>query len=62
MTDRLTATCHRGAVRVTLPTEAGGILACHCGDCRKMHGNFNAFVTAPRAQIAVEGEDTLVWY
>lgn len=22
---------------------------CHCGDCQKMHGNFNAFLAAPLA-------------
>jgi hypothetical protein len=62
MTDRLTATCHCGAVRVTLPAEAVGVMACHCGDCRKMHGNFNAFVAAPRADLTVTGEEALVWY
>ena len=58
----LTATCHCGAVRITLPTEAAGVLACHCGDCQKMHGNFNAFLAAPIADIVLVGEDALVWY
>ena len=58
----LTATCHCGAVRITLPTEAAGVLACHCGDCQKMHGNFNAFLAAPIADIALQGGDALTWY
>lgn len=62
MTETLNATCHCGAVHLTLPAGAAGVLACHCRDCQKMHGNFNAFLAAPIADIAVEGEGALVWY
>jgi hypothetical protein len=62
VTDTLSASCHCGKVHITLPTAASGVLACHCGDCRKMHGNFNAFVAAPRADLTVTGEEGLVWY
>jgi hypothetical protein len=58
----LTATCHCGAVHITLPAEAAGVLACHCGDCQKMHGNFNAFLAAPIADITLVGADALTWY
>jgi hypothetical protein len=61
MANTLTATCHCQAVKLTLPAGAAGVLACHCSDCRKLHGNFNAFVAAPRAEIAIEGEAALVW-
>jgi hypothetical protein len=43
MTETLSASCHCGKVQITLPGAAAGVLACHCGDCQKMHGNFNAF-------------------
>lgn len=62
MSQTLHASCHCGAVRLTLPADAAGVLACHCGDCQKMHGNFNAFLAAPREAIAIEGADALVWY
>lgn len=62
MTDDLHASCHCGRVRITLPASSAGILACHCGDCQKLHGNFNAFLAAPRADLTVTGEDALVWY
>jgi hypothetical protein len=62
MTDTLTATCHCSKVHITMPASAAGILACHCSDCQKMHGNFNAFVAAPRADMTVRGEEALVWY
>lgn len=62
MTGMLTATCHCGRVHVMLPATAAGVLACHCGDCQKMHGNFNAFLAVPRADLTVKGEEALVWY
>lgn len=62
MTDTLSATCHCGAIHLTLPVEAAGVLACHCNDCQKMHGNFNAFLAAPRDAITLRGEAALVWY
>lgn len=62
MTDRLTATCQCGAVRLSLPATAAGVLACHCSDCQKLHGNFNAFLAAPKAEIVLEGAEALVWY
>jgi hypothetical protein len=62
MTDTLSASCHCGKVHIALPAAAAGVLACHCGDCRKMHGNFNAFLAAPRADLTVKGEEALVWY
>jgi|APEBP8051073178_1049388.scaffolds.fasta_scaffold00002_342 hypothetical protein len=62
MTERLTATCHCGRVQIDLPAVSAGVLACHCGDCQKMHGNFNAFLAAPRADMVVTGEEALVWY
>jgi hypothetical protein len=62
MTGMLHASCHCGKVRIDVPAAAAGVLACHCGDCRKMHGNFNAFLAAPRADLTVTGEEALVWY
>jgi hypothetical protein len=62
MTDVLHASCHCGRVRATLPATAAGVLACHCADCRKMHGNFNAFLATPIAEVHLEGAEALVWY
>lgn len=62
MTPTLLASCHCGKIQIDIPASAAGILACHCGDCQKMHGNFNAFLAVPRADLAVRGEEALVWY
>jgi hypothetical protein len=62
MTDRLHAHCHCGKVHMTLPANAAGVLACHCDDCQKMHGNFNAFLAVPVAEVEASGTEHLVWY
>ncbi|MBC2775353.1 GFA family protein [Rhizobium sp. AQ_MP] len=62
MTDRLNARCHCGKVHLTLPATAAGVLACHCDDCQKMHGNFNAFLAVPVVDVEVSGAEHLVWY
>ncbi len=62
MTDRLNARCHCGKVHLTLPATAAGVLACHCDDCQKMHGNFNAFLAVPVVDVEVSGTEHLVWY
>ncbi len=58
----LSASCHCGAVRLAFPADSAGVLACHCGDCQKMHGNFNAFLAAPRDAVRLTGAAALVWY
>ena len=62
MSQRLEGGCHCQKVRFSLPANAAGILACHCEDCRKMHGNFNAFLASPAEEVTLEGADALVWY
>lgn len=62
MSERLHASCHCGRVRIGLPAAAVGVLACHCSDCQKMHGNFNAFLAVPQTEVELSGADALVWY
>lgn len=62
MTNVLHASCHCGAIHLTFPADAVGVLACHCGDCQKMHGNFNAFLAVPAADVSLAGDAALVWY
>ena len=62
MTDILHASCHCGRVQIDLPATSAGVLACHCGDCQKMHGNFNAFLATSINDVVLSGADALVWY
>lgn len=58
----LTGACHCGSVRVRMPGDSAGVVACHCADCQKLHGNFFALLAAERSAVRWEGEEHIVWY
>jgi hypothetical protein len=58
----LVGACHCGKVRVHMPKESAGVIACHCIDCQKLHGNFFAFLAAERSAVRSEGEEHIHWY
>lgn len=62
MSEAIVGSCHCGAVRVTVPSSAFGVVACHCGDCQKLHGNFFAMLAVERAEVVWSGEGTVRWY
>jgi quinol monooxygenase YgiN len=49
-------------VRVHVPSDAAGVVACHCEDCQKLHGNFFAMLVADRAAVRWEGDEHIHWY
>ena len=62
-TDALEGRCHCGAVTVRLSAGANfGVVACHCDDCQRMHGNFFALIATDQDQVAWTGEDDVEWY
>lgn len=62
MSGVLRGRCHCGGVVFTVPADSAGIVACHCTDCRQMHGNYNAMLVAPREAAVLEASHTLHWY
>lgn len=54
--------CHCGGITVRLPVDAFGIVACHCGDCQRLHGNFFAMLAVPTDQVEWAGELAPQWY
>lgn len=60
--ERLQGHCHCGGVRVSLPADTFGVIACHCEDCQKLHGNFFAMLAAPTADVEWSGELQPQWY
>ena len=58
----LSGRCHCGGVRFRIPADAAGVIACHCDDCRKLHGNYNVMIAAPRQDVRFESDAKLVWY
>jgi hypothetical protein len=59
---RLEGQCHCGGVKVSLPADAFGVVACHCGDCQKLHGNYFAMLAVPTEAVQWSGELSPLWY
>ncbi|HLU64767.1 MAG TPA: GFA family protein [Kofleriaceae bacterium] len=59
---KLEGHCYCGAVKVSVPADAFGVIACHCDDCQKMHGNFFAMLRVEKADASWTGEDSIQWY
>ena len=57
-----TGRCDCGAVRLQITGEMRPVLACHCGQCRRTHGNFATYTNAPRKKIEIVGAEELTWY
>lgn len=56
------ASCHCGAVRITVAGALVAPSACHCTICRKISGHFEASTDVPRAAVTISGEDNVTWY
>jgi hypothetical protein len=58
----LKGSCHCGAVSVRVPEDSIGVVACHCGDCQELHGNFFAMLVANKAEVVWEGIESIEAY
>lgn len=54
--------CLCGAVRIFVEGDLPRATACHCTECRKHSGHFEASIDIPRAALKVEGENAVRWY
>ncbi|MFC3228486.1 GFA family protein [Marinibaculum pumilum] len=54
--------CACGAVRFEVAGPLRPIIACHCGQCRKMSGHFTAATEVPEARLRLLHEEGLRWY
>lgn len=59
---RATGGCLCGAIRYTVRGALRGVLLCHCGQCRRVHGYLGAYTSAARAHVTLEGAEALVWF
>jgi len=54
--------CLCGAVRYRVSGAMRDVVACHCGQCQRSHGNFAAFSACDHDQLAFDEERGLAWY
>lgn len=57
-----TGSCLCGAVAFELHGPLDDVIACHCGQCRKMTGNYWASTHTADADLKITREDTLKWF
>jgi len=58
----LTGRCECGAVRYRVDGPTSPVIACHCGQCRRIHGHYAAYCDARRDDLTIDGADGLSWY
>ncbi len=54
--------CQCGAVRYEVTAKLRGVLNCHCGVCRRLHGTFGAYTKAADADLSIIEDRGLAWY
>jgi hypothetical protein len=54
--------CACGAVRYEVRGSLRGVVNCHCGMCRRLHGAFGAYTKATNADLTVTEDRGLAWY
>ena len=60
--EKLQGHCHCGGVQVSAPASALGVVACHCEDCQRLHGNYFAMLVAPASDVVWSGDLAPQWY
>ena len=54
--------CQCGAVRYAVRGPLRGVVNCHCGMCRRLHGAFGAYTKAQNGDLTITEERGLTWY
>jgi hypothetical protein len=54
--------CLCGAVTFEVTGDLPAPSACHCTQCRKHSGHFEASTDLPRSNVTVRGSDKVTWY
>lgn len=60
--NRLTGSCLCKGVSFEIRGTPDGVIACHCSQCRKSSGHFQAGVEIGTDQLVMSSEDGLSWY
>jgi hypothetical protein len=54
--------CLCGKITFEVTTELPPLSACHCKQCRKHSGHFEASVDIPRNSLLINGSENVTWY
>ena len=54
--------CLCGAVQFTVGGPLRDVIYCHCGQCRRSHGNFAAYTAVPWDNVTLASDSGLTWY
>lgn len=54
--------CLCGAIQFSVSAPLAPPTACHCIQCRKQTGHFEAGTDVPKSALSVTGEENLRWY
>jgi hypothetical protein len=54
--------CQCGAVTYRVSGSMRDVVTCHCGQCRRIHGHAPGYSAARQAEMAIEGEEHILWY
>lgn len=58
----LTGRCECGAVRYEIAGRLRGLYSCHCGQCRRIHGNASLFAPMRADRLTFAADTGLKWY
>ncbi len=59
---RFSGGCLCGGVRFVVTGDMRQVIACHCGQCQRFHGNYGAYTACPRERLAIDDTELLAWY
>ena len=57
-----TGSCLCGAVKIKVGGDLPAPTACHCTQCRKHSGHFEASADVPRSRLSIVGAEHISWY
>ena len=62
MSARIKGACGCGAIEFEIHKPLRDVIACHCGQCRKLTGHYWAATAVPKERLIFQSNARLQWY